>query len=260
MTTYLDKPSERRLIEAPPPKEKSKVAIVTAKTYDEAERAVREALDMLGGAKNFVKQTDVVLIKPNMIAATKPEEAEVTHPAMVEAVVRVFKETGATVKVGEQTGWHGDPEVTFLVTGMREAALRGGADAICNWDREDYLDVKVPNPRCFGVVKLPRSLVEADVIINLPKMKTNLVQVVTLGIKSWVGALHNSQRTFVHKNQLDNGWATVDVAKALGKRLKLNILDGIEGMEGSGPHAGLVTRPGIVVASPDVVALKAVAC
>ena len=86
------------------------------------------------------------------------------------------------------------------------------------------------------------------------------MQVVTLGIKSWIGALHNSQRTFIHKNQLDNGWATVDVVKALGPGLKLNILDGIEGMEGSGTDAGLVTRPGIVLASPDVVAFGAVTC
>jgi hypothetical protein len=102
--------------------------------------------------------------------------------------------------------------------------------------------------------------VEADVIINLPKMKTNLVQVVSLGIKSWMGAIHNSQRTFFHKNQMNIGWATVDIVKALGNRLKLNILDGIIGMDGAGPHAGLVTKPRIVLASSDVVAFDAVGC
>lgn len=260
MKTYLDKASERRLVETPAPKEKSKVAIVKAADYSQAEKAVREAVRLLGGVKAFVKPTDKVIIKPNMIAATKPEEGEVTNPAMVEAVVKVFKETGAYVRVGEQTGWHGDPLTTFKVTGMYDAAMRGGADGVVNWDQDDYVDTPVPNGRCFGVVKLPRSLVEADVIINVPKMKTNLVQVVTLGIKSWIGALHNSQRTFIHKNQLDNGFTTIDVVKALGPRLKLNILDGIEGMEGSGPHAGLVTKPGIVLASSDVVAFSLVGC
>lgn len=260
MKTYLDKPSERRLVETPAPREKSKVAIVKASDYSQAEKAVREALALLGGAKSFIKPTDTVIIKPNMIAATKPEEGEVTHPAMVEAVVKVLKETGARIRVGEQTGWHGDPLMTFKVTGMYDAAMRGGASDVVNWDTDEYVDVPVPNARCFAVVKLPRSLAEADVIVNVPKMKTNLVQVVTLGIKSWIGSLHNSQRTFIHKNQLDNGFATVDVVKALGPRLKLNILDGIEGMDGSGPHAGLVTRPGIVVASADVVAFGAVTC
>lgn len=184
MKTYLDKPSERRLVETPPPKEKSKVAIAKAPDYSQAERAVREAINLLGGARSFVKPTDKVIIKPNMIAATKPEEGEVTHPAIVEAVVKVFKETGATVRVGEQTGWHGDPLTTFKVTGMYDAAMRGGADEVVNWDQDEYVDVQVPNARCFGVVKLPRSLVEADVVINVPKMKTNLVQIVTLGIKS----------------------------------------------------------------------------
>ena len=50
------------------------------------------------------------------------------------------------------------------------------------------------------------------------------------------------------------------VVKALGKRLKLNILDGIEGIEGNGPHAGCITKPGIILASSDVVAFNAVAC
>jgi uncharacterized protein (DUF362 family) len=259
MTTFVNEPSVRRLIEAPPPKEKSRVAIATAKDYDQAETAVREVAELLGGAKRFAKRGDVVLIKPNMIAASKPEEAEVTHPAMIEAAVRIFKETGATVKIGEQTGWHGDPLTTFEVTGMRAAALRAGADEICNWDQEEYVDVNVPNGRFFSVVKLPKSLVQADVIVNLPKMKTNLVQVVSLGIKNWMGALHNSQRTFFHKTAMDIG-AMVDILKALGSRVKLNILDGIVGMDGAGPHAGLITFPGVVVASSDIVAFDAVAC
>ena len=130
--------SERRLVESPPPQEKSKVAIAKAADYSQAERAVREAIDLLGGVRSFVKPTDTVIIKPNMIAATKPEEGEVTDPAIVEAVVKVIKETGATVKVGEQTGWHGDPLTTFKVTGMYDAAIRGGADEVVNWDQDEY--------------------------------------------------------------------------------------------------------------------------
>jgi uncharacterized protein (DUF362 family) len=258
MKSTINKGSDRRLVDSPSPIEKSKVAIATAHDYGEAEHAVRRVIEMLGGAKTFAKPGDVVLIKPNMIAASHPEEAEVTHPAMVKAVVRVFKETGATVKVGEQTGWHGDPLATFEVTGMKAAALEAGADEILNWDGDEYVDISVPNGRFFSVVKLPKSLIAADVIINLPKMKTNVVQLVSLGIKNWMGALHNSQRTFFHKTAMDIG-AMVDILKALGNRVKLNILDGIVAMDGAGPHAGLITTPGIVLASPDVVAFDTVA-
>lgn len=259
MSAFVNRPSQRRLIEAPPPAEKSKVAIATAADYTQAERAIREVVDLLGGAASFAKPGDVVLIKPNMIAASRAEEAEVTHPAVIEAVVRIFKEAGATVWVGEQTGWHGDPAATFEMTGMNAAARAGGADAICNWEHEEYIDVDVPNGRFMSVVKLPKSLMEADVIVSLPKMKTNVVQMASLGIKNWMGALHNSQRPFFHKTSMDI-IAMVDIVKALGDRLKLNILDGIAGMDGAGPHAGLVTYPGVVVASRDVVAFDAVGC
>ena len=214
MTDQQNKFSERRVVEVLPPKEKSKVAITTANDYRKAETAVREVVELLGGIKNFVKPTDIVMIKPNMIGGLKPEYAETTHPAIVEAVVKVCKETGATVKVGEQTGWHADPNMAFEITGIRAAALQGGADEVCNWDTDEYVDVKVPNARSCGVVKLPKSLVEADVIINLPKMKINIQQFVTLGVKSWIGALHTTQRTFFHKTSLDAAWISVDILKA----------------------------------------------
>ena len=100
MTDHQNKFSERRLVEALPPKEKSKVAITTANDYRKAETAVREVVELLGGIKNFVKPTDIVMIKPNMIGGLKPEYAETTHPAIVEAVVKVCKETGAGSSIG----------------------------------------------------------------------------------------------------------------------------------------------------------------
>lgn len=250
----------RRIVERPALPTKSKVAITKAKEYVDAEKAVREAIDLLGGMAQFCGKGDVVMIKPNMIYASKAEEAETTNPAVLEAVVRVAKETGAYVKVGEQTGWHCDPDLAWRVTGLKDAAIRGGADEVVNWENDDFPEYDVPNARAFGKIRLPKSLVEADVIINVPKMKTNLVQIATLGFKSWVGAFHNSQRTFFHKNNLDMGMACTDVAKVLGPRLKLNVLDGVYGMEGSGPHAGLVVNPGVIIASSDIVAFDAVSC
>ena len=250
----------RRIVERPALEAKSKVAIARAKDYSEAEKGVRQAVELLGGMQQFCKKGDVVMIKPNMIYASKPDEHETTNPAVLEAVVRLAKETGATVRVGEQTGWHCDPDLAWEVTGLKDAALRGGADEVVNWEYDEFPEYAVPNGRAFGKLRLPKSLVEADVVINVPKMKTNLVQVATLGIKSWVGAFHNSHRTFFHKGYLDMGAACTDVAKVLGKRLKLNILDGIWGMEGSGPHAGLLCNPGVIIASPDVVAFEAVTC
>jgi len=250
----------RKFLERPPLAEKSKVSIVRAEDYSQAEKAVRRAVELLGGIEKICKKGDKVMIKPNMIYASRPEDAETTHPAVVMAMVKICKEAGASVKLGEQTGWHCDPELSFTVTGLKDAALAAGAEEVVNWDTDDYVTVPVPNPRSFARVLLPKSLMDADAIISLPKMKTNAVQVATLGIKAWIGALHNKQRTFIHKNALDNGFSTADVVKALGSKLKLTLVDGIEGMEGSGPHAGLVCHPKVIIASQDVVAFNAVTC
>lgn len=250
----------RKFLERPPLQQKSKVAIARGEDYGEAEKAVRRVVDLLGGIGKICKRGDKVMIKPNMIYASKPEDAETTHPAVVKAMVALCKEAGASVKLGEQTGWHCDPELSFTVTGLKDAALTAGADEVVNWDTDEYVTVNVPNPRSFARVMLPKSLMDADVIIHIPKMKTNAVQVATLGIKGWIGALHNSMRTFIHKNALDNGFSTTDVVKALGSKLKLTLIDGIEGMEGSGPHAGLVCHPKVIIASQDVVACNAVTC
>jgi uncharacterized protein (DUF362 family) len=85
------------------------------------------------------------MIKPNMIYASKPEDAETTHPAVVRAMVKLCREAGApSVKLGEQTGWHCDPELSFTVTGLKDAALAAGADAVVNWDTDEHVTVPVP--------------------------------------------------------------------------------------------------------------------
>ncbi len=85
----------RKFLERPPLKEKSKVSIVRAEDYTQAEKAVRQAVDLLGGIGKICKRGDKVMIKPNMIYATKPEEAETTHPAIVTAMVKLCKEAGS---------------------------------------------------------------------------------------------------------------------------------------------------------------------
>ena len=92
----------RKFLERPPLKEKSRVAVVRAEDYAAAEKAVRRAVELLGGIGKIVKPGDKVMIKPNMIYATKPEEAETTHPAVVTAMVKLCKEAGASVKLASK--------------------------------------------------------------------------------------------------------------------------------------------------------------
>jgi uncharacterized protein (DUF362 family) len=237
---------------------KSKVAITTAKTYDDAEKAVEKAIQLLGGAETICSATDVVMIKPNIVLGNDPDLAETTHPAVIAALVKILKTTGATIKIGEQSAWNFDTDEAFDGSGIRKAVLEAGADEIVPWDQGERVDVKIPGARSHSVISMPKSVMDADVFIHVPKMKTNFVQTASLALKGLIGVLTQKDRGLHHRTHGDVGWAVSDVAKAIGSRHRLTLMDGITAMEGGGPHAGLKCNPGVIVASPDMVAVNAV--
>lgn len=249
------------LIQRPPLKVKSEVAIVRSLNYFGADNVVREAIDLLGGIKRFCGKGDNVLIKPNLAVAQPYYMAETTDPRIVGATVKICKETGAKVKVGEKAGWHIPTDYAFKKTGIGEAALAAGADEIVNWEVGERIEVKVPNARSLPTVKIHKSVIEADVFIDLPKLKNNFILgsgALTLSIKSHLGLIPQEDRESVHRQPIDMAWACCDIAKAIKDKHKLTLIDGVAGVEGA-THYGHICRPGVIIASPDMVAAEAVA-
>ena len=74
------------------------VALVRCADYDAArvEAAVRQAVDLIGGMGSFVHRGEKVIVKPNLLRASRPDAAIVTHPAVLRAVVRLAQEAGGT--------------------------------------------------------------------------------------------------------------------------------------------------------------------
>jgi len=249
------------LLDREPLEVRSPVAIVKAKDYDDAETAVRKAIKYLGGPKTICKKGDKVLVKPNLVFPAHPDMAETTHPAVVAAVVKVLKETGATIWIGEQSAWHASAEIAYDVTGIRKAALEAGADEVINWEQPPRVDVEIPGGRSIKKANVHKSVIDCDVFVQIPKLKVNFVQGkggMTLAIKHFLGFVPNEDRYPFHKTELDMAWVCCDIAKIVVDKHRLTLLDGIYGMEGSGPHAGLVTHPQVIVASPDMVAVEAI--
>jgi uncharacterized protein (DUF362 family) len=239
----------------------SKVAITSAENYSEVHRAVEEAINLLGGVDRICSSGQTVMVKPNMVFPKHPDMGETTHPEVISAIVRILKKTGAIVKVGEQAAWNSDTTEAFEVTGIGRAALEAGADAIVDWSKDKRIKVPVPDPRSIEYLRLPASVVECDVFIHVPKMKTNyMFGNVTLTIKGLLGLLDNKDRGIYHRTIAEMGWATCDIAKAIAPKHRLSLIDGIVGMEGGGPHAGLRVNSKVIVASEDMVAAEAVGC
>ena len=187
--------------------------------------------------------------------------AETTHPAVVAAVVKILKETGATIWVGEQAGLHASAEEAYDITGIRKAALEAGADEVLNWENPPRVDVEIPGGRMFEKANVHKSVVDCDVFVQIPKMKNNNMMGkggMTLAIKHFIGLIPNEDRFPLHKTDIEMAWACSDLAKIVVDKHRLTLLDGISGMEGNGPHSGLITSPQVIVASPDMVAVEAV--
>jgi uncharacterized protein (DUF362 family)/NAD-dependent dihydropyrimidine dehydrogenase PreA subunit len=197
-----------------------------------------------------------VLIKPNVLRSAKPDEAIATHPALVRAVVeRVENQGPAQIIVGDNPGLfdYGANEKAFEETGLMEAA-KGyyqniGTDSV----KMDF------NPEFMASVSVSRAVMEADVIISLPKFKTHGLTVITGAIKNSYGILPGAQKARLHQaagsperfHEL-----VVDVFKL--RVPDLFIVDAVLGMEGNGPASPDIREIGKVLASDNAVALDAV--
>lgn len=252
---FLDRP---RLSE----EEKSEVAIIRAFSYSQAETAVREAIDLLGGVGRICKKGQKVLIKPNNVFGLDPKMQDTTHPAVVYALVKILKETGASVSIGESTGWGFDADDAFEANQIGKAARDAGADNVFNWKKEKLIPVDVPDGRSFGTINLPKSVVDCDVFCDISKFKNNLVfdnRGMTIACKSMCGMIIElDKRLQIHRTPIDMAMGCTDVLKTIIHKYKLCLVDAIYGMEGI-IHAGPTINPGLIIASHDPVAAEGVA-
>lgn len=226
--------------------------------------AVAKAVELaIGSPDAIIKPGQKVLIKPNLAFQAPPESFAVVDPRVVEAVVAYFKENSKAgeIWVGDNPslGLHvGRAKPAFEVSGMEEAALRGGADKIIYFDETDVVEVKIPEAKVFKKAAIFKPVLDADVIINLPKMKVHLAGTVTLGLKNWNGIVPNvhpsDQQQGAHR--IDLGQKFADLYRAV--KADLTIVDAIIGMEGQGPHAGTPIEMNLIVAGADTVATDAV--
>ena len=242
------------------------VALVKCATYDQAQvdTAVGESLDLLGGIERYVEPGDRVLLKFNLLAGAAPEKAITTHPAVVRAMIGQAQAAGATPLAGDCSGHEGPPNRGRYLSGCREA----GIQQVCEEEGVELVhlsaeSVEVENPqgRVFKRFTLAKAVVETDVIINLPKLKTHGLTLFTGGVKNNFGCLpglHKAQMHLRAQGVEDFAQSLVDLLLAV--RPTLTLMDAVVGMDGDGPRNGQPKQIRAILASADPVALDAVAC
>lgn len=244
----------------------SKVAIMKCTLYDQAllQSTIGSAIEALGGWQSFVRPGYKVLLKVNMIGPLPPEKAATTHPEFVRAVVRQVKACGAEVWVGDSAGGAiagiAPTARALEVCGYARVCREEGARVI-NFDSEGAVAVPSLTQTVFPEFYIAKALVDADVVINLPKFKSHSAQLYTGAVKNLFGALPGLSKATYHQAAPDQetfGELVADLHRACQPRL--HIMDGVTGHEGNGPTAGSPRDVGVILASTDPVALDSTAC
>jgi len=243
----------------------STVSLVRCRSYDPPaiEAALRELLEPLGGMQSFVEAGQRVLVKPNLLMPIRPSRAITTHPAVVEAVIRLIQEQKAEPFIAESPGGPLHNKIglrrVYRDTGMAEVAERTGVEL--NYDCA-ALQVPTPGGGLLKRIDMMSVWKEADAVIALPKLKTHGKTIVTGGVKVLFGLVPGLTKTAYHAKLegidefCDMLLDIVDVV-----RPPLYIMDGVVGLEGNGPSLGGEPRNmGVLLASQDGVAIDAALC
>ena len=221
-------------------------------------------LEPLGGIRAFVQPGQKVLLKANLLSAVSPQTAIVTHPAVVQAVVRMVQEAGGHPIIADSPGAgtpyaRGGLQRLYEATGMLEVAETTSAEL--NWDTRTA-QVCHPEGVVLGEFSIIQPLLDADVVISMPKLKTHMLTALTGATKNMFGAIPGREKSRYHGRfpavrQFAD--ALLDILSFI--KPALVVMDGILGLEGNGPGThGTPRRVGVLLASPDSVALDVVAC
>lgn len=219
-----------------------------------------EGLAPWGGIETFVKPGMKVLLKSNLLMAKKPEEATTTHPAVVHAVAELVQQVGGQAIIGDSPG--GPFAKTMLQrvyrrTGMEAAAKAVGAEL--NWEFGS-VEKQCPEAKILKTVTIGKYIQNADVIINLPKLKTHGLTKLTLGVKNLYGVIPGLLKAEYHLNMHDiKDFSDVLVDIALAVAPTLTIMDAIVGMEGEGPSGGTPVELNSLLISTNPFALDVAA-
>lgn len=232
----------------------SKVSIVKASQYDKTTvaQALEKTFENLGGVEKFIKPGMKVALKANLVMKKKPEEAATTHPVLVGELARIIKRAGAEVLIIDSPGGpytRSRLEDIYIGTGMKYIADEVGVSL--NFDTSEA-EVQSTDGKYIKKLKILKPLVEADLVINLPKLKTHGQMVYTGAVKNMFGAIAGIKKVEYHFNMKEySRFADTLIDIFLSAKPALNIMDAIVGMEGPGPTAGVPKEIGVILASEN---------
>ncbi|MBI4683416.1 MAG: DUF362 domain-containing protein [Nitrospirae bacterium] len=214
-----------------------------------------EIMDSLAGDR--IQSNSRVVIKPNLLAPASPEKAIVTHPLVVKAAVEYVLNKGAIPQISDS------PAVGSFEKILKESGIKSALKGMDVEYREFKESVIVDVGEPFKKIEIASDTINADFIINLPKLKTHTQMLLTLGIKNLFGCVVGLKKPEWHvRAGVDREmFARLLVKIYQAVKPSLTVIDGVLAMEGQGPgKGGIPKKIGVIIGSRDTVAVDIVIC
>lgn len=235
-------------------------ALVRCDSYEEekVQAALDRAVGFFGGYDAFFRPGMRVVIKPNLMRKSDPALCAVVHPSVIRAVAKRAAERGAHVLLAESPGGVYNPAALrgiYEAAGLLPVAEETGMEL--NYDTSDR-EVPVPGRRLKSLHVIS-PLLEADLVVNIAKMKSHTLAVYSGAVKNLYGVipgLLKAEMHFQHQSVESFSDMVVDICDFI--KPQLNIVDAVMAMEGEGPGSGDPREVDALVASPSAYAADAV--
>ncbi len=236
--------------------DKYNVAVVNCPDYspDRLITALQKVFHLIGDNSINISKSDTVLIKPNFIMANKVHTPAVTNPQLILALAALLRNHTAKIMIGDSPAW-GDTQT--CINAMNIA------------DQLKKLDVRVVPFKTGRKIKvrdasvtIARHALEADKIINLPKLKAHQQLGATFAVKNMFGCVVGKEKALWHFKRGSNCLSFCEMLIGIYEHLApaLNIIDAVTAMQGPGPLNGTPKQIGAIIAARDPIACELACC
>ncbi|MGB3943632.1 MAG: DUF362 domain-containing protein [Methanothrix sp.] len=216
--------------------------------------SVREAVADLGGIDRFVKSGDRVLIKVNICGGVPEVKGTFTSPEVVEEIVDLVRGAGGVPMIADADMIWNKFWSVAAASGWSYWAREKGVKLV-NLSETEIVGFDFGEDGVIGTDRVSKEVVEADVIISVPTMKTHLLTGVTLGMKNIYGTFPEVDKARYHKMKIEE--VIYEVNRAFTPNLV--VIDGSIGNEAIGPLSSRPIDFQTIIASNDVVCADSIA-
>ena len=230
----------------------SPVVMTPCETYDDtAVKAALEAVLAPLGGLDWVTEGMTVGIKANLVSAMKPEECATTHPSLLCALTQMLRERGARVIIGDSPG---GVYTAAFVNHVYHAAGLSACEAVGAELNRDLgvVDTRFPEAYVLKSFTYTAWLDACDAIIDFCKLKSHGMMGMSAAAKNLFGVIPGTMKPEYHfrfPDMRDFARMLVDINDYFAEKVKLTLVDAVEGMEGNGPTKGTPRHIGVLLAS-----------